>query len=44
MSRRLVNITLDNVSDLPTQCRNCVYWELDPGAAQRAHDNGGADS
>ena len=42
MSRRLVNITLDNLSDLPTRCRNCVYWELDPGAAQRAADNGGA--
>jgi GNAT superfamily N-acetyltransferase len=41
MSRRLVNITLDNMSDLPTRCRDCVYWELDPGAAARAHDNGG---
>lgn len=36
-----MNITLDNVSDLPTKCRNCVYWELDPGAGVRAHDNGG---
>ena len=36
MSRRLVNITLDNLSDLPTKCRNCVYWELDPVAAERA--------
>ena len=42
MSRRLVNITLDKLADLPTRCRNCVYWELDPGAAQRADDNGGA--
>ena len=42
MSRRLVNITLDNLSDLPTRCRDCVYWELDPAAAERAHENGGA--
>lgn len=42
MSRRLVNVTLDNVSDLPTQCRNCVYWELDPVAGERARDSGGA--
>jgi hypothetical protein len=42
MSRRLVNITLDNLSDLPTQCRNCVYWELDPVAGERARDSGGA--
>lgn len=42
MSRRLVNITLDNLSDLPAQCRNCVYWELDPVAGERARDTGGA--
>lgn len=40
MSRRLVNVTLDNLSDLPTKCRNCVYWELDPAAGERAIDNG----
>jgi GNAT superfamily N-acetyltransferase len=38
MSRRLVNITLDNLSDLPTKCRNCVYWELDPVAGERAQE------
>ena len=42
MSRRLVSITLDNLSDLPTKCRNCVYWELDPVAGQRAQDSGDA--
>jgi GNAT superfamily N-acetyltransferase len=31
---------LDNLSDLPTKCRNCVYWELDPVAGQRARDSG----
>jgi GNAT superfamily N-acetyltransferase len=40
MSRRLVNVTLDNLSDLPPTCRNCVYWELDPVAGQRACDAG----
>jgi hypothetical protein len=36
MSRRLVNLTLDTLEDLPRSCRVCVYWELDPVAAQRA--------
>ncbi len=40
MSRRLVSITLDNLSDLPSQCRSCVYWELDPIAGERAAASG----
>ena len=36
MSRRLVNLTLDTLEDLPRPCRLCVYWELDPVAAERA--------
>src|SRR3954451_14999082 len=36
MSRRLVNLTLDTLEDLPRSCRRCVYWELDPVAAERA--------
>lgn len=40
MSRRLVNITLDNVEDLPNRCRKCVFWELDPVSMQRAEDAG----
>jgi GNAT superfamily N-acetyltransferase len=40
VSRRLVNITLDNLEDLPTRCRNCVFWELDPVSMQRAEDAG----
>jgi GNAT superfamily N-acetyltransferase len=40
VSRRLVNITLDNVEDLPIRCRRCVFWELDPVSKQRAEDAG----
>jgi hypothetical protein len=36
MSRRLVNLTLDTLEDLPRSCRMCVFWELDPVAAERA--------
>lgn len=39
-SRRLVNITLDNLDDLPGQCRRCVFWELEPVAKQRAEESG----
>jgi hypothetical protein len=35
MSRRLVNITLDNLGDLPPTCRSCVFWELDPASRAR---------
>jgi hypothetical protein len=38
----MVNITLDNLSDLPTKCRNCVFWELDPVAGERAEACGDA--
>ncbi len=40
MSRRVVNITLDNLDDLPTRCRNCVFWELDPVGLDRAVEAG----
>src|SRR3954470_4951371 len=40
MSRRLVNITLDNLDDLPRRCRKCVFWELDPVAGARASEIG----
>ncbi|GGK93339.1 GNAT family N-acetyltransferase [Mangrovihabitans endophyticus] len=36
MSRRLVNLTLDTLEDLPRPCRECVYWELDPVSGDRA--------
>ena len=38
--RRLVSITLDNLGDLPSRCRGCVFWELDPVSAERACDAG----
>lgn len=43
MSRRLVNITLDNLSDLSPRCRECVFWELDPVSGARACQNGAAE-
>ncbi|MDI1461662.1 GNAT family N-acetyltransferase [Catellatospora sp. KI3] len=36
MSRRVVNLTLDTLEDLPKGCRSCVFWELDPVSAERA--------
>jgi len=40
VSRRSVNITLDNLDDLPGRCRSCVFWELDPVACDRAVEAG----
>jgi GNAT superfamily N-acetyltransferase len=40
MSRRLVDLRLDNLRDLPPRCRSCVFWELDPVARRRAEDSG----
>jgi hypothetical protein len=33
MTRRLVNLTLDTLEDLPQPCRECGFWELDQRAA-----------
>jgi hypothetical protein len=46
MSRRIVNITLDNLDDLPSKCRKCVFWELGPIGRVRAEslaEKGSAD-
>ena len=43
MSRRLVNLTLDNLGDLSTRCRRCVFWELDAAAGNRATADCSAD-
>lgn len=40
MSRRTASITLDNLDDLPRRCRQCVFWELGPVAADRAREAG----
>ncbi|MBQ0983272.1 GNAT family N-acetyltransferase [Streptomyces sp. F63] len=36
MGRRLVPLTLDNLSDVPKRCRTCVFWELDPVSGEAA--------
>lgn len=38
--RRIVNLTLDTLDDLPSRCRSCVFWELDPAAGERASTTG----
>lgn len=43
MSRRLVNLTLDNLGDLSARCRGCVFWELDAAAGRRACAQGVAE-
>ena len=40
MPRRLANVTLDNLDDLPHKCRRCVFWELDPVSQTRAQAAG----
>jgi hypothetical protein len=40
VTRRLANITLDNLDDLPHKCRGCVFWELDPVGHTRAQEAG----
>lgn len=40
MTRRLANVTLDNLDDLPRSCRRCVFWELSPSARLRADQSG----
>lgn len=36
MARKLVRLTLDNLVDLPEVAQDCVFWELDPVARDRA--------
>jgi len=40
LSRRLASITLDNLDDLPSRCRRCVFWELDPVGQARSLEAG----
>lgn len=40
MTRRLAPLTLDALDDLPSPCRRCVFWELDPVACRRAVESG----
>jgi GNAT superfamily N-acetyltransferase len=34
--RRIARLTLDNLHDLPSACRSCAFWELDPVHRERA--------
>jgi GNAT superfamily N-acetyltransferase len=43
VSRRLVNVTLDNLGDISPECRACVFWELDPVSGERARTSGAAE-
>jgi GNAT superfamily N-acetyltransferase len=43
VSRRLVNVTLDNLGDISPECRACVFWELDPVSGERARSSGAAE-
>jgi GNAT superfamily N-acetyltransferase len=38
--RRIARLTLDNLDDLPSACRSCTFWELDPVARDRAVEAG----
>ena len=40
MTRHVVPLTRDTLGDLPPRCRGCVFWELDPVAADRARAHG----
>lgn len=35
MARKIVRLTLDHLAELPTPCRTCLFWELDPVRRQR---------
>lgn len=43
MSRRVVAVTLDNLDDLPKQCRRCVFWEVAPHLREEAEQYGQTD-
>ncbi|TDC11224.1 GNAT family N-acetyltransferase [Streptomyces sp. 8K308] len=44
MGRQLVPLTLDNLADLPSGCRACVFWELDPVSGRAAERAGRSES
>jgi GNAT superfamily N-acetyltransferase len=39
----VINITLDNIDELPKRCRGCVFWELAPHLAEQAADYGNTE-
>ncbi|GCD90225.1 GNAT family N-acetyltransferase [Nocardioides sp. LS1] len=38
MSRKIVRLTLDHLDALPSPCRSCLFWELDPVRRARVDD------
>jgi GNAT superfamily N-acetyltransferase len=40
VARKIVRLTLDNLSDLPVAAQECVFWELDPVSRARAEGAG----
>ncbi|MGA5817040.1 GNAT family N-acetyltransferase [Kitasatospora sp. NPDC094028] len=44
MGRRVVPLTLDNLADLPSTCRSCVFWELDPVSGRAAVESGKSEA
>ncbi|MFJ9693022.1 GNAT family N-acetyltransferase [Kitasatospora sp. NPDC101183] len=44
MGRRVAPLTLDNLADLPTTCRSCVFWELDPVSGRAAVESGKSEA
>jgi GNAT superfamily N-acetyltransferase len=40
VSRSCVGVTLDNIEELPKQCRRCVYWEIPPHLMGQAEEYG----
>lgn len=40
MPRRLADLSLDTLPDLPQRCRQCVFWELEPVSRRRAEESG----
>ncbi|MBA8827722.1 GNAT superfamily N-acetyltransferase [Saccharopolyspora lacisalsi] len=43
MSRRIAGITLDELDELPSKCRRCVFWELAPHVREQAEEFGHTD-
>ncbi|MGD9959876.1 N-acetyltransferase family protein [Nocardioides sp.] len=43
MARRTAPLTVDRLADLPTACRACLFWELDPVRRQRVPSQDAAE-
>jgi GNAT superfamily N-acetyltransferase len=43
LSRRTAPLTVDRLADLPTRCRSCLFWELDPVRRHRVPSDEAAE-